>query len=99
MLCVVFGKQIQRRDWKECDHEGGLARKCWFGGCGRKLIWFFDRDSRDTLLEGEGEFGDSLAELGDGDSGGSGGLGEEGGFGHAGDGVGFEDVSAGDAVD
>jgi len=57
------------------------------------------RDSRDTLSELEGEFGDSLAELGEGDSGGSGGLGEEGGFGHAGDGVGFEDVSAGDAVD
>ncbi len=48
-------------------------------------------------MEGEGEFGDFLAELGEGDAGG--GFGEEGGFGHAGDGVGFEDVSAGDAVD
>jgi hypothetical protein len=53
-----------------------------------------DWDSRDTLLEGEGEFGDFLAELGEGDAGGGGGFGEEGGFGHAGDGVGFEDVGA-----
>jgi len=63
------------------------------------IVWLSDWDSRDTLLEGEGEFGDFLAEFGEGDAGGGGGFGEEGGFGHAGDGVGFEDVSAGDAVD